>query len=166
MARTTPARLRSDDAAAELTIGEVAQRVGLRASALRYYESVGLLPAPKRVNGRRLFAPEVVRRLNMVRFAQEAGFSISEIRTLFHGFGAHVPPSARWRQMASRKLTELDALVARAERMRDALHVAMQCGCLRIEDCEATFTHSHEAPTTDPPSYRPPQRTLGRMRRQ
>ena len=131
-----PERARGETATAELTIGEVATRVGLRTSALRYYESVGLVPPPKRVNGRRLFPPDVVRLLNTVRVAQQAGFSVAEIRTLFHGFGADVPPATRWRELASRKLEELDALVARAERMRTALKTAMRCGCLRIEDCE------------------------------
>jgi MerR family redox-sensitive transcriptional activator SoxR len=127
---------RGDTASADLTIGDVARQVGLRTSALRYYESVGVLPPPKRVNGRRLFGPDVVRLLDTVRFAQQAGFTVAEIRTLFHGFGADVPPSARWRELATRKLEELDALVARAERMRRALQAGMRCGCLRIEDCE------------------------------
>lgn len=125
-----------DSVPPELTIGEVAREAGLRTSAVRYYESVGVLPSPKRVNGQRRFGREVVRLLGTVRFAQQAGFTVAEIRTLFHGFGADVPPSARWRSLASQKLEELDALVARAERMRLALQTAMRCGCLRIEDCE------------------------------
>ena len=119
-----------------LTIGEVAREAGLRTSAVRYYESVGLLPSPRRVNGQRRFHHDVVRLLRTVRFAQQAGFTVAEIRTLFHGFGADVPPSDRWRQLATRKLDEVEALVARAERMRRALKTAMRCGCLRIEDCE------------------------------
>ena len=130
----TPASRRGA-ATGELTIGEVARLSGLRSSAVRYYESVGLLPAPRRVNGQRRFDTDVVRLLGTIRFAQQAGFTVMEIRTLFHGFGAEVPPSARWRQLAKSKLAELDALVARAKRMRRALSTAMRCGCLRIEDC-------------------------------
>jgi MerR family transcriptional regulator, redox-sensitive transcriptional activator SoxR len=128
---------RPQSADSGLSIGEVARRSGLRPSTLRYYESVGLLPPPRRVNGRRQFDADVVRLLGTVRFAQEAGFTVAEIRTLFHGFGADVPPAARWQQLAKSKLAELDALVARAERMRRALSTAMRCGCLRIEDCES-----------------------------
>jgi MerR family transcriptional regulator, redox-sensitive transcriptional activator SoxR len=120
----------------QLSIGEVARQTGLRTSAVRYYESAGVLPAPVRVNGRRRYDPDVVRLLRTVRFAQDAGFSVAEIRTLFHGFGAHVPPAARWRKLADRKLAELDALSLRVERMRRALLVAKQCGCVRMEDCE------------------------------
>ena len=120
----------------DLTIGEVARQTGLRPSAVRYYESAGVLPPPARVNGRRRYHADVVRLLRTVRFAQDAGFSVAEIRTLFHGFGAHVPPAARWQELADRKLAELDALTLRVERMRRTLVVAKQCGCVRMEDCD------------------------------
>jgi len=139
MAKSKRARPRPQTTAAlpsQLTIGDVAREAGLRTSAVRYYESVGLLPPPKRVNGQRRFDRDIVRLLGTVRFAQQAGFTVAEIHTLFHGFGADVPPSARWRKLATRKLEELDALVVRVERMRHALQSAMRCGCLRIEDCE------------------------------
>lgn len=134
MSRTTPLRRRRD--VPELTIGEVARQAGLRTSALRYYETAGVLPLPARVNGRRRYSPDVVRLLRTVRFAQDAGFSVAEIRTLFHGFGTHVPPAARWRMLADRKLAELDALERRIDRMRQALLTAKKCGCVRMEDCE------------------------------
>ena len=122
--------------APELSIGEVARQTGLRTSAVRYYESAGVLPAPARVNGRRRYDPDVVRLLRTVRFAQKAGFSVAEFRSLFDGFGAHVPPAARWRMLADRKLAELDELMVRVARMRRALLIAKECGCVRMEDCE------------------------------
>ena len=73
-----------------MSIGEVDQRVGVRPSALRYYEGVRLLPPPERENGRRRYDGEVLRealdRLAVVRVAQQAGFTLSEIRTLLGGF--------------------------------------------------------------------------------
>lgn len=131
----------------ELTIGEVARRTGLRTSALRYYEEIGILPPPRRVNGRRRYDPEVVARVEVLRFAQQAGFTLEEIRVLFHGFGAEVPLGTRWRSLAETKLRELDELVARAERMRQAIVAGLACGCVRIEDCmAATGTHLSLAP--------------------
>jgi len=135
MTNSKRARVRPRSADTDLSIGEVARECGLRTSAVRYYEAVGLLPAPRRVNGRRKYVSDVVRRLKTIQFAQQAGFTVAEIRTLFHGFGADVPPATRWRTLARDKLKELDALVARAEQMRRALKTAMRCGCLRIEDC-------------------------------
>jgi MerR family redox-sensitive transcriptional activator SoxR len=119
----------------ELSIGEVARRTGVPASALRYYEDAGLLPAPRRVSGRRRYDVEVLRRVQVLRCAQQAGFTLAEIRTLFHGFGAQTPLGERWRSLADAKLRELDALIARAGQMKQAILAGMECGCVRMEDC-------------------------------
>jgi MerR family transcriptional regulator, redox-sensitive transcriptional activator SoxR len=119
----------------ELSIGEVARRTGVAASALRYYEDAGLLPAPRRVGGRRRYDPEVLRRVEVLRCAQQAGFTLAEIRTLFHGFGADTPLGERWNALAHAKLRELDALIARAGQMKQAILAGMECGCVRLEDC-------------------------------
>ena len=119
----------------EMTIGEVAKRTGLRTSALRYYEDAGVLPPPKRVNGRRLYGEEAVRVVEVLRFAQRAGFTLDEIRTLFHGFGADTPLNERWDALAKTKVAELDALIERATRMKRAILAGLGCGCVRVEDC-------------------------------
>lgn len=118
-----------------MTIGEVARRAGIRPSALRYYESVGILPEPERENGRRRYGPEVLDLLAVVRVAQQAGFTIAEIRTLLHGFTAETPPSERWRELASEKLPEVEALIRRAFGMKRLLERRLRCDCLRLEDC-------------------------------
>lgn len=118
-----------------MTIGEVARRAGVKTSALRYYEEVGILPPPRRVNGRRRYDPVAVRMLDVLRFAQRAGFTLEEIRTLFHGFGAETPLSERWEALARAKLRELDELIERAARMRRAIETGLGCGCVRLEDC-------------------------------
>ena len=122
-----------------MSIGQVASRAGVRPSALRYYESVGLLPPPERKNGRRRYDGEVLRevldRLAVVRVAQQAGFTISEIRMLLDGFAEDTPPSERWRVLAQAKLPEVEALVERALGMRDLLERGLRCECLRLEEC-------------------------------
>src|ERR671916_603130 len=122
-----------------MSIGEVARRAGVRPSALRYYESVGLLPAPERTNGRRRYDGEVLRevldRLAVVRVAQQAGFTISEIRTLLDGFSEDMPPSERWRLLAEEKLPEVEKLVERALDMKHLLERGLRCECLRLEEC-------------------------------
>jgi MerR family redox-sensitive transcriptional activator SoxR len=118
-----------------LSIGEVAKRTGLRSSALRFYEESGLLPPADRVAGRRVYHPGVIRRIGVMRFAQEAGFTLREIKTLIHGFDAQTPLSARWQSMARRKVSELDAQARRIKRMRRALALSLECGCVRFEDC-------------------------------
>jgi MerR family transcriptional regulator, redox-sensitive transcriptional activator SoxR len=118
-----------------MSIGEVAQRARVRPSALRYYEGVGLLPRPERENGRRRYDGEVLDRLAVVRVAQQAGFTISEIRTLLDGFSEDIPPSERWRVLAREKLTEVDALIERALGMKVLLERGLRCECLSLEDC-------------------------------
>jgi MerR family transcriptional regulator, redox-sensitive transcriptional activator SoxR len=122
-----------------MSIGQVASRAGVRPSALRYYESVGLLPPPERKNGRRRYDGEVQRevldRLAVVRVAQQAGFTISEIRMLLDGFTEDTPPSERWRVLAQAKLPEVEALVERALGMKDLLERGLRCECLRLEEC-------------------------------
>ena len=120
-----------------MSIGEVARRAGIEASAIRYYESEGLLPEPPRTGGRRRYDASVLEWLSLIALAREAGFTIAEIRQLVVGFTPGTRPAARWRELATRKLAEIDAMVARAERMRAVLHVAIDCGCFRLEDCAA-----------------------------
>jgi MerR family transcriptional regulator, redox-sensitive transcriptional activator SoxR len=120
---------------ADLSIGEVARRAGVRPSALRYYESIGLLPAPERVNGRRRYDERILQRLAILQLAQQAGFTMAEIQTLFHGFTPDTPPAARWRTLAAEKMTELDALIERAQRMKQFLKGGLRCNCLQLEDC-------------------------------
>jgi MerR family transcriptional regulator, redox-sensitive transcriptional activator SoxR len=118
-----------------LSIGEVARRTGLKTSALRYYEESGILPAPTRVSGQRRYEANVIRRVDLLRFAQQAGFTLEEIKTLFYGFGADTPLSARWRTLARKKVRELDELAEHVRRMREALELSLKCGCVRLEDC-------------------------------
>ena len=114
-----------------MRIGEIARRVGLRASAVRYYERVGLLPAPPRESGRRVYAESIVPRLQVIRFARDGGLSLREIAALLGGR----PYSGRLRQLARRKVVELEESIARARAMQALLRKAMRCRCLTAEAC-------------------------------
>jgi MerR family redox-sensitive transcriptional activator SoxR len=118
-----------------LSIGEVALRAGLNPSAIRYYERIGLLPDAERVSGQRRYDESVLGRLAVIEFAQRAGFTLAETRTLLSGFSEKVPPSARWRSLAQRKLPEVEALIARASGMKRLLEEGLECDCLSLEEC-------------------------------
>lgn len=120
---------------ADFSIGEVAQQVGLQSSALRYYERIGLLPKPKRINGRRRYDESIFQHLAVLQLAKKAGFTIEEIQTLFYGFTPDTPPAARWRALAEDKMAELDTLIAQAQQMKHFLTGGLRCNCLRLEDC-------------------------------
>jgi MerR family redox-sensitive transcriptional activator SoxR len=127
----------------QLTIGEVARRTGLQSSAIRYYESRGLLPKPVRVSGQRRYDEEIFTRLALIRMAQEAGLTIGEIQTLVSGFPDGTPASERWRELALRKLPEVDALIVRMQAVRQVLQESLACGCLTLDAC-ARIGWSHQ----------------------
>ncbi len=119
----------------ELTISEVARQAGLRTSAIRYYESVGLLPLPPRVSGQRRYQADVLRRLAFIQTAQAVGFRVADIQALLQELDGDVPLSSRWQSLARRKLAEVDTLIQRAQGMRQMLEQGLQCGCPDLEDC-------------------------------
>ena len=120
---------------AEMTIGEVARRAGVEPSTLRYYESIGILPAPKRVSGQRRYGSDVLLRMAFIRVAKEAGFTMSDVQTLVNGFSEDTPPSKRWKTLARSKLPEVEALIVRAQGMKRLLQEGLACDCLRLEEC-------------------------------
>ena len=135
----------------KLRIGEVAERAGLRKSAIRYYEEIGLLSKPERVSGQRVYDPSILRRLAVIDVAQRAGLSLDEIRELVDAGSA--PISEQLQELAAKKLPEVEALIARAEAMRAWLETAQACGCETIDEC-GLFDPAHAAPV------RPPELTV------
>jgi DNA-binding transcriptional MerR regulator len=119
---------------ATLTIGQVASRVGLRASAIRHYERVGVLPDPERVNGQRRYDESIVERLNVIEVAQRAGFSLHEIAELLRA-SDDANAAAELRELAERKLPDVQSLIDRAEAMRRWLEAATRCDCATVHVC-------------------------------
>jgi len=116
-----------------MTISQAAKRLGLRSSAVRYYEEIGILPAAHRLNGQRRYDEKVLYRLAVIQHAQRAGFSLTEIRQLFFGFRSDARPSERWKKLASKKLAELDALMEQIQVMRSLL--SKSCDCAALDEC-------------------------------
>jgi DNA-binding transcriptional MerR regulator len=117
---------RSKSTAAErlLTIGELARRVGVASSALRYWEDVGLLPAPKRISGQRRYPESAVALVGLILLLRDAGFSLAEQKALMAARG--VAPD-EWRRLNQRKLAELDEQIAKAQAAREAIDHGLRC---------------------------------------
>ncbi len=122
-----------------MRIGVLAKAAGVSVPAIRYYESIGLLPTPVRVNGRRRYDARVLRRLTVIAAAQSMGFTIAEIAMLFHGFSADTPASARWHALAAEKYAQIDALIRRAEGMKRMLEAVSRCDCPTLDICAEAF---------------------------
>jgi MerR family redox-sensitive transcriptional activator SoxR len=128
---------------AQWSISEIARQVGLRASAIRYYEQIGILEPAKRVSGQRRYDETVLYRLAVLRQAQEAGFTLDEIRQLFFGFLHSTPISQRWKRIAERKMVELDARIEQIQSMRKLLKKLQTCcECETVERCGAGILRS------------------------
>lgn len=119
----------------DLTIGEVARRAGLQPSAIRYYESVGLLPPPKRINGRRRYDMAVFQRLGLIQLVRRAGFGISEMQALFAAFAEDTPVPLVWQAIAAQKEAEMLAIIEQAQATQAWLHAVGQCQCEQVGDC-------------------------------
>lgn len=120
----------------QLSISEVARETGLRASAIRYYEQIGILPAAQRAGGQRRYDSTVLYRLAVVQRARQMGFTLDEIRRLFFGFRENIQASARWRELAQRKTAELDEAVKQIRTMKRLLQELQACcHCDSLDKC-------------------------------
>lgn len=116
----------------QLTIGELASRTGVATSALRYWEELGLLPAPNRVSGRRRYPPSAVELVGVVLLLRDVGFTLREVRA----FVASRPPDGDgWRELCRRKLAELDRRIAQAQAARTAIAHGLACPRTDILEC-------------------------------
>lgn len=126
----------------ELGIGEVSRRAGLRPSAVRYYEALGLVRPLTRNGGRRVYGEDAVERLALIAFAKKAGFSLDDIRRLLDGFPEGTSAGARWNEMVTSKLADLDVLAKRIDTMRGMLTGIRGCRCTTLDQCAKAMAKS------------------------
>jgi DNA-binding transcriptional MerR regulator len=107
-----------------LTIGELSRRTDVATSALRYYEELGLLRTATRVSGHRRYPPDAVGVVGAILFLRDVGFTLDEIRRLM---AARAKSPGAWRELAHRKIVELDARIAEAQAARVAVEHALAC---------------------------------------
>ena len=119
-----------------LTIGEVAARSGLAASAIRFYERQGLVLAERTASGQRRFRRDVLRRLAFIRIAQRVGLSLEEIVTALAGLPADRAPNRKdWQRLTRDWRERLDERIMLLEALRGGLSECIGCGCLSLRTC-------------------------------
>ena len=118
-----------------MTIGQVAKRAGVQASAIRYYEAEGLLPAAARRSGRRVYDASILDRLAVIELAKAAGFTVAETKRLMEGVGDGRPAAAAWTALAREKIVEIDRRMEALERMKTLLGALVACDCPTLDDC-------------------------------
>jgi MerR family redox-sensitive transcriptional activator SoxR len=119
------------------TVGEVAARAGVATSALRFYESNGLISSERTDAGHRRYHADVLRRVGFIRVAQRVGLSLAEIRAALDSLpDARTPTRKDWARLASTWQPMIDERIALLEAMREKLDGCIGCGCLSLDTCQ------------------------------
>lgn len=119
-----------------LTIGEVAKRSGVAASALRFYEDEGLIRSERTDAGHRRYPRAVLRVVAFIVFAQKIGLSLEEIRTELAKLPRHrVPERADWAKLSGEWKKRIRARIGELERLEAGLGECIGCGCLSLDRC-------------------------------
>jgi|ERR1700690_614576 len=118
-----------------MKIGELAGRTGLNASAIRYYEKVGLLAAAYRIGGQRRYPDEAVYRVLLICFASQMGFSLGEIELFLSGLRENAPVGRRWKMLAQKKIEEVEQTMERSVRLKSLLEHLLRCQCASLRVC-------------------------------
>ncbi|MCE8524701.1 redox-sensitive transcriptional activator SoxR [Ruegeria pomeroyi] len=119
-----------------LSIGALARRTGLAVSAIRYYETQGLIAPWRNAGGQRRYQRADLRRLSFVMIAQQLGLTLPEIREVLAGLpGNRTPTHADWTRISTGLRDRLNQRIATLERLRDNLDGCIGCGCLSLPNC-------------------------------
>jgi MerR family redox-sensitive transcriptional activator SoxR len=120
-----------------MTITEVAKRSGVASSALRFYESRGLIASERTGSGHRRFLRAVLRRIAFIVFAQKIGLSLDEIATELSKLPHNrVPERADWAKLSGSWTRRVDERIAELERLKAGLTQCIGCGCLTLHQCQ------------------------------
>ena len=145
-----------------LVIGDVARRSGTASSAIRYYESQGLLASTRTAGGQRRFPRAVLRRLAFIRAAQNVGLSLEEIRAALDTLpSGRTPTKADWARLSRSWQARLDEQIAALERLRDGLTTCIGCGCLSLQRCRLSNPEDVIGETGAGARYLPPALRAG-----
>ncbi|USD36828.1 redox-sensitive transcriptional activator SoxR [Ferrimonas sp. SCSIO 43195] len=119
-----------------LSVSEAADRAGVAASALRFYESRGLIRASRTAGNQRRFHPSVLRTISVIRVAQKLGLTLEEIGQALASLPDERPPNKRdWERLSARWKNQLDQRIENLQRLRDNLSGCIGCGCLSMRSC-------------------------------
>ncbi len=137
-----------------LTIGELAARSGVAASALRYYDRLGLLCSVRSHGNQRRFPRSELRRVAFIRIAQRVGLSLDEISSALAMLPENrTPTRADWARLSRAWRGRLDEQIRLMERLRDKLAGCIGCGCLSLKRCQLSNPHDELADNGPGPRY-------------
>lgn len=129
-------KLNKSDLSKNLSVGEVAKRSGLAISAIHFYEAKGLIQSTRNQGNQRVFSRDVLRRLAIIKVAQQLGLSLEEIKFAFKDAPFDKTLSAAdWKRMSKNWQAQLNARIYGLTQLRDHLTDCIGCGCLSLREC-------------------------------
>jgi MerR family redox-sensitive transcriptional activator SoxR len=135
---------------AQLTIGDLADRTGLAVSAIRFYETHGIVQPLRNAGGHRRYGKADLRCLYFAKIAQKLGFPLADIAAQMRALPAHrAPDRADWAQISTGFRSRIDARIAALQALRDNLDGCIGCGCLSLDRC-AIWNPGDRAATLGP----------------
>lgn len=141
-------------APASLTIGDLSRRTGLAVSAIRFYETHGILAPLRNAGGHRRYGRADIRRLSFAMIAQRLGFPLSEIARHMQELPAHRAPDRKdWERISQGFRSQLDARIAALITLRDSLDGCIGCGCLSLDKCSLYNADDRAAAKGSGPRY-------------
>lgn len=150
-----------------LTMQQMVRRSGLEASALRYYESLGLITAERSPGGQRRFPRSMLRRVAFIVFAQRVGLSLEEIgRELSHLPIDRVPNGEDWSKLSATWVSRIDQRIAELERLKAGLADCISCGCLSLDQCALSNPDDRAGRQGPGPRYWLGNRSMSSLRSQ
>lgn len=130
----------------ELTVGQVAERSGVAVSALHFYEAKGLISSHRTAGNQRRYGGDVLRRVAVIRIAQEVGISLAEIGNALRSLPeSRTPTRADWSLLSRGWREDLDHRITQLQFLRDGLDDCIGCGCLSIDRCRLRNPHDRLA---------------------
>lgn len=121
---------------ANLTVGFVAKRCGVKVSTLHFYEEKGLINSLRNQGNQRRYKKEVLRRISVIKAAQKVGVSLESIKKAFEALpNNRTPDTQDWEKLATQWQTQLNARIHYLETLRDSLSACIGCGCLSMKSC-------------------------------
>ncbi|MEJ6783942.1 redox-sensitive transcriptional activator SoxR [Aminobacter sp. Piv2-1] len=122
--------------AQELTVGEVARRSGVAVSALHFYETRGLIHSHRTAGNQRRYGRDVLRRVAVIRIAQEVGISLADIAVALATLpDGRTPTREDWSLLSTAWRHDLDHRIEQLKKLRDGLTDCIGCGCMSIDKC-------------------------------
>ncbi|MDN3652519.1 redox-sensitive transcriptional activator SoxR [Thalassotalea ponticola] len=129
---------------ANLSVGQVATRAGVKVSTLHFYEQKGLIKSWRNQGNQRRYKADVLRRISVIKVAQNLGISLAEIKQVFANLpDTRTPTKKDWQHISRAWQQQLTERIMQLQKLQESLDSCIGCGCLSLKDCPLYNQNDH-----------------------